>query len=301
MRSLLVLIIFVHSLLAFHYDLKPEKVNATTYCFFGLPEVINEHNNGNMVNSCFVNMGKSYLVIDSGPTYQYAQQAYNKIKAIKNLPISYVINTHVHDDHWLGNGYYKELGANIIGSVKFQNETKAEMTRMQRRITKEAYEKTTQAFPNILVDKEKELTIDRKKIIITSVNKKAHTSSDLLVYIPDDSTLFVGDLVFNNRLPSLRDGNIKEWIKELDKIKTMNVAYIIGGHGEMVTRHSVDFTYGYLVKLRDQVSKAIDEGKDIEDAVNDIKMQSYQHVNMYDALHKQNVETAYRTMEWSDE
>ena len=301
MKSLLVLVFFVHSLFAFNYNLKPEKVNATTYCFFGSPEMINTHNNGNMVNSCFVNMGKSYLVIDSGPTYQYAQQAYSKIKEIKNLPISYVINTHVHDDHWLGNGYYKELGVDIVGSIKFQNEVKLDETRMQRRVSKEAYEKTTQVFPNIFVDKEKVLDINGKKVQITSVNKKAHTNSDLIVYVPENATLFAGDIVFNSRLPSLRDGNIQGWIKELEKIKAMKVNYIIGGHGKMVRLHSVDFTYNYLVELRDQVAKALNDGKDIEDAINSITMSSYKNINMYDSLQKQNVETAYRTMEWDNE
>ena len=301
MRFLLVCIIFFHSLHAFDYKLKPEKVNATTFCFFGSPEEINKHNNGNMVNSCFVDMGNSYLVIDSGPTYEYAVQAYSKIKEIKNLPISYVINTHVHDDHWLGNGYYKELGINIIGSVKFQDETKAEVTRMQRNVSKDAYTKTTQVFPNVFVDKEKTFTIDGKKIVITSVNKKAHTSSDLLVYIPDISTIFVGDIIFNDRLPSLRDGNILEWIKELDKIKAMKAKYVIGGHGTKTDATSFEFTYNYLVELRDKVAKAIEDGKDIEDAVSNIKMPSYENVHMYDTLQKQNIDTAYRTMEWSND
>ncbi len=88
-----------------------------------------------MVNSCFVNMGTSYLVIDSGPTFQYAKQAYDKIKQIDNLPISYVINTHTHDDHWLGNSYYKTLNTKIIGSSAFKELPKAELTRMQRRIS----------------------------------------------------------------------------------------------------------------------------------------------------------------------
>ncbi len=301
MRFLLVCIIFFHSLHAFDYKLKPVKVNATTFCFFGSPEAINEHNNGNMVNSCFVNMGSSYLVVDSGPTYQYAQQAYAKIKEIKNLPISYLVNTHVHDDHWLGNGYYKELGVNIIGSVKFQDETKAEITRMQRNVSKDAYAKTTQIFPNLFVDKEKTFIVDGKKIIITGVNKKAHTSSDLLVYIPDYSTIFVGDIVFNNRLPSLRDGNILEWIKELEQIKAMNLKNIIGGHGSKTDATSLDFTYNYLVELRAKVAKAIEDGKDIEDAVSNIKMPTYESVHLYDALQKQNIDTAYRTMEWNND
>jgi glyoxylase-like metal-dependent hydrolase (beta-lactamase superfamily II) len=299
MRSLLVCILFFHSLLAFDYKLEPKKVNATTYCFLGLPEAINEHNNGNMVNSCFVDMGSSYLVVDSGPTYLYASQAYAKMKIIKDIPVSYVINTHVHDDHWLGNGYYKEMGAKIVGSVKFQDEAKQEETRMQRRISKEAYAKTTQIFPDIFVDKEKTLTIDGKNVLITGVNKKAHTSSDLLVYISDYSSLFVGDIIFNDRLPSLRDGNIVEWIKELEKIKALHVSNLIGGHGYETDSTTADFTLSYLTELKSKVAQAIENGQDIEEAINSIKMPSYEKIPMYDTMQKQNIETAYRTLEWA--
>ncbi|MDA3908392.1 MAG: MBL fold metallo-hydrolase [Sulfurimonas sp.] len=254
-----------------------------------------------MVNSCFFNMGTSYLVIDSGPTYSYAFQAYEKMKKINNLPISYVINTHVHDDHWLGNAYYEELGVKIIGSNEFSNETKVEMTRMQKRISPDAYVKTRQVFPTIFVNDENVLNIDEKKVYIKSVNKKAHTNSDLLIHIPDGKIVFVGDLVFNDRLPSIRDGNLNGWIDSLDEVRTMDVDYIVGGHGEIVDRTSIDMTYNYLKMLRDRVSMLIEDGVNIADAVNMLKMQEFKDVNFYDSMHRQNVEIAYRMMEWGSE
>lgn len=291
-------ILFLYSLLAFEYKLQVTKVSDSIHCFFGKPQAINTDNNGNMVNSCFVNMGDSYLVIDSGPTYNYAKEAYAKMKKIKNLPVSYVINTHVHDDHWLGNSYYETLGAPILGSIKFQNEAKLETTRMQRRVSPEAYQHTTQVFRNILVDNNKQLTINSQEVYIYSVNKKAHTSSDLLVYIPNKSALFVGDIVFNDRLPSLRNGNINQWIETLHYIKKESYKYIIGGHGLLTSSKSLDFTYNYLSELKQEILKAIDDGVDIEDATNTITMNKYKNTPMYELLHKQNIETAYRTLEW---
>lgn len=292
---------FIHSLLAFDYTLKPEKVSEETHCFFGLPEVMDEHNNGNMVNSCFVNMGTSYLVIDSGPTYSYALQAYEKMKKINNLPISYVINTHVHDDHWLGNSYYASIGVKIIGSSVFKNESKVEMTRMQKRISQQAYAKTTQIFPTIFVKDEKVLDIDGKKVYIKSVNKKAHTNSDLLIYIPDGKIVFVGDLVFNDRLPSIRDGNLNGWLESLDKVRAMDVDFIVGGHGEIVDRTSIDMTYNYIKTLRDRVAMLLEDGEEIGDVVNMVKMEKFKDINFYDSMHRQNVEIAYRMLEWESE
>jgi len=301
LKSLLILTVFIHSLLAFDYSLEPKKVSETTHCFFGLSEVMDERNNGNMSNSCFVNIGTSYLVIDSGPTYSYALQAYAKMKEIKNLPISYVINTHVHDDHWLGNAYYAEIGVKIIGSHAFKNELKVEKTRMQQRITPEAYAKTTQVFPSIFVENEMVLDIDGTKVNLISVNKKAHTHSDLLVYIPNEKMVFVGDLVFNDRLPSIRDGSLTGWLETLDEVRLMDVDYIIGGHGKIVERTSVDMTYNYIKTMKEKVTAFIEEGEEIADVVNMLTMDEYKNVNFYDSMHRQNVEIAYRMLEWESE
>jgi hypothetical protein len=86
LKSLLLSILFVNSLFSFDYQLQPREVSGDIHCFFGKAEVMDEHNNGNMSNSCFVSTKEHYLIIDSGPTYQYAKQAYSAMKKIKNLP-----------------------------------------------------------------------------------------------------------------------------------------------------------------------------------------------------------------------
>jgi len=301
LKSLLLMLTTISYLLSFDYKLQPKEVGGSTHCFFGLPEVMDKRNNGNMSNSCFVNVGNSYLVIDSGPTYQYATQAYRAIKKIKNLPIAYVINTHLHDDHWLGNSYYAKEGIKIIGSDAFEREEKVDMTRMQRRISPEAYQGTTQIFPTIFVKDRKVLNIDGTEVILIRVNQKAHTKSDLYVYIPSQRIVFSGDLVFNERLPSIRDGNLDGWLQALDEIKKLDVDYIVGGHGEIVSLDAVNMTYSYIKELRDSVAKLLEEGEDIGDVVNSVRMKKYKEIPFYDAIHRENVETTYRVLEWEIE
>jgi len=302
LKSQLLSLLFVNSLLlSFDYKLQPiEVVNDRTHCFFGHSEVMDEHNNGDISNSCFVNMGASYLVIDSGSTFSYANQAYEKIKKIKNLPISYVVNTHVHDDHWLGNSYYQTTGAKIIGSQAFKTLPIEEKTRMQRRVTAQAYKNTTQTHPTIFVEDEKVLDFDDQKVYIKSVNHKAHTNSDLYIYIPSQKIVFVGDLVFNDRIPSVRDGNLQGWIDALDEIRALNAEYIVGGHGKMISRDSLNMTYNYLTQLQDEVGTLLEEGVDIADTVKQVVMPKYKDINLYEMMHRPNVEVTYRMLEWGE-
>lgn len=304
MRAFWAVVLTVLQVSAFEYGLKPEKVNDKVYCFFGKPEVMDTKNNGNMVNSCFVDLGKHWLVVDPGPTFAYAKEAWNEISAIKKMPVASVINTHVHDDHWLGNGFYLSLGVDVLGAAAFEEEVNpTAVTRMEQRISKEAYALTSPKLPTILVEQEKtlQLHIDGVEIRLIHVDTKAHTSGDILVYLPKMQTIFCGDVVFNDRLPSLRDGDINGWIATLEMIKAMPVDYVIGGHGNEVQADAMDLTYNYLVQLRNEVRAAIENGEGIDSAVKTIKMSDFSSVALYAEMHGRNVETAYRMLEWGDE
>ncbi len=302
MRTLWVIILVIVQASAFEYGLKPSKVSEDVYCYFGKPEVMDKSNNGNMVNSCFVDMGESWLVIDSGPTYLYAKEALAQMDKIKKMPVKYVINTHVHDDHWLGNGHYEALGATIIGPELFKDEVdpKAE-TRMQKRISKEAYQETVPRLPQEMIDEEKVIQFAKGDVILHLVDGSAHTEGDLFITIPSLQILFAGDLLFNDRLLSLRDGDINGWLQVLDDLKMKKFKTVIGGHGDKSDITAFDLTYDYLFELREKVKSAIDDDVGIEDAVDIIVMLKYRDIALYSMMHRQNVEVAYRMLEWGEE
>jgi len=288
-------------LLAFEYGLKPQKVGEGIYCYFGKPEAMDRHNNGNMVNSCFVDMGEEWLVIDSGPTYLYAKEASEQIFRIKPLPIKHVLNTHVHDDHWLGNGFYKQHGATILGSESFDDINVDQTTRMQNRISEEAYDATIPVLPEGSINADQTIIIAGKSVVLKRVEEKAHTGGDVYVYLPSRKAVFAGDLVFNDRLPSLRDGDISGWISILEEIKTMDIEVLVGGHGFRTDKESLNLTLNYLKELKKGIRDILDRGGDISDAVRELTMQSYSKEGMYEELHKANINAAFQMLEWSDE
>lgn len=303
MKRWILLLLFSAVLYAeppYSYDLRPVAVSDRIFCFFGEAAAMDRHNNGNMVNSCFVQMPQGWLVIDSGPTYLYAEQAYAAMQMIDDLPVRIVINTHVHDDHWLGNGFYAARGATIVGPGRFAGVDTGAKTRMERRILPRAFAKTIPILPRVQLDRERTFVFGNETVSINVVEYKAHTEQDLFVYIPTMGALFAGDLVFNDRLPSLRDGDINGWIAVLKQIRSMRPMILVGGHGRRTDADALTFTYDYLVALRKAVRGAIDGGVGIDDAVKTITMPRYAKAGMYDLLQRQNVETAYRTLEWED-
>jgi len=300
MKFLLFSLCIISSLLGFDYKLEPAKVAKDVYCFFGKSEAITKENGGHIANCCYVLTRDGYVVIDSGPTYAFGAQAYAKMKLISPQKVKYVINTHKHDDHWLANGFYKEQGAVIVGPGSLADSVEQETTRIERIVTKDAYLKTKIVYADEYVDQVKVLKVADTTFIIKKLTPVGHTDGDLVVYIPS-KIIFTGDLVFNDRVLSLRDGDLKGWLNALDKIEALDWKVLISGHGEIMDKSALELTRNYLQDLQKEVREALDEDVELVDVTEKVRLEKYKNMNMYKLLHNQNVLKAYQILEFEEE
>ena len=302
MKSIIALCLFLWTAQAYEYHLSPVKVSEDVHCFFGALENITKQNGGNMVNTCFVQTKQGFVVIDSGPTYAYAKQAYTQMQKIQKLPVKYVIDTHDHDDHWLGNSFYKSKGALLIGPRTYEQNVVVGMeTRMQRTLGSEIYGKTEIVNLDTVVDNNLTLNVGGRLFEIRQLVPKAHTKGDLIVYLPDEKVLFAGDLVFNDRLTSLRDGSIIGSIKALAKIDALHAKVIIGGHGYKTDVNATQALNAYLHEMKEEVLDALDNDVSMDEITKKVTMPKYKAMKLYDVLHSRNVFEAYRELEMYDE
>jgi glyoxylase-like metal-dependent hydrolase (beta-lactamase superfamily II) len=297
-----ILLLLLSSLYGFEYHLKPKKVAEDVYCFFGVPEEISRENGGNMVNTCFVHTKEGFVVIDSGPTFAYADQAYKEMQKIAKLPVKYVINTHDHDDHWLGNSFYKSKNALLIGPRSYeQNVVVGMKSRMQSILGSKLYGKTSIVKLDKIVDDNLTLKVGERHFMIKKLVKKAHTQGDLIVYLSKEKVLFVGDLVFNDRVTSIRDGSLIGSIKALKKIDAFKPIVVVGGHGYKTDANSTKILKKYLTEMKKEVLEALDNDISIDQVTKRVIMPEFKNMKLYDVLHSRNVFEAYRELELYDE
>jgi glyoxylase-like metal-dependent hydrolase (beta-lactamase superfamily II) len=302
LKKIFIILLTLSFTYGFEYNLKPKKVTEGVYCFFGKLENINKQNAGNMVNSCFVQTKVGFVVIDSGPTFSYAAQAYEQMQHIAKLPVKYVINTHDHDDHWLGNSFYKSKGALLIGPRTYEENIVVGMeTRIERILGKELYGKTKIVKLDTIVDNNFTMTLGKEKFEIQQIEDIAHTKGDLVVYVSSKQSLFVGDLVFSGRLTSLRDGPILGSLSALDKVDAYHAEHVIGGHGYATDANATKEFRSYLSEIKREVLKAIDDDVGMEEIVKKVSMPAYRKMKLYDVLHGRTVVDAYRELEMMDE
>ena len=298
MKNIVILFLLSGLLQAFEYNLEPQKITEDVYCFFGKLENITKENGGNMVNTCFVQTKVGFVVIDSGPTYAYAAQAYEQMQHIAKLPVKYVINTHDHDDHWLGNSFYKDKGTLLIGPRTYEENTLSGMeTRMHSTLGDALFAKTKIVKLDTIVDNSFTVKIADDLFEILQPVKIAHTKGDLIIYFPRKKVVFAGDLLFNGRLTSLRDGSIVGSLKALDTIESYHADFIVSGHGYDTGKNATKQFVSYLSEIKTKVLDALDNDVDMDEITKKVSMPAYKNMKLYDVLHARNVLDAYKELE----
>ncbi len=302
MKILALLFSLIISVEAFDYRLVPQKLSEDTYCFFGKLENISKENAGNIVNTCYVQTKEGFVVIDSGPTYAYAQQAYAEMQKIANIPVKYVITTHDHDDHWLGNSFYKHKDVFFIGPKTYEENVYSGMhTRMENALGKELVNTQKIVKLDQVVEKKYTFTLGDKIFEILQPVSQAHTKGDLIVYLEKDRIVFTGDLVFNDRLSSLRDGSLLGSLAALEVIDKLDAKIIVGGHGYKTDANATVEFSNYLKEMKNGILKAIEDDVTIDEIAKTLPMSDYKVKKLYDVLHKRNVFDAYRELEMYEE
>lgn len=287
----------------FDYKLKPQKVSENIWCFFGKTEVPSKENGGFMANSCYIKAKDSYILVDTGANYNFAKQAYEAMQKIEDLKVSTIIITHEHDDHWMGNSFYKDRFNSIIYAPKSINENYNENSkpRIFEILDKNEMENTKVIKADVVVSDEKVINISDKTIKIIPTKLTAHTKDDLIVYLPDEKVIFTGDIIMNQRVTSNRDGSVVGTLKAIDLINSYDWNTLIAGHGTITDKKATDFTTKYFTLLKTRVLEAIEAGITADEISKVVTMDDFKDVAMFDELNSRNVFDAFRELEFYDE
>ena len=222
-----------------------------------------------------INTDDGIVVIDAGISTGITKKIRKTIEdEFKSNNFSYVINTHAHPDHYGGNSVFseskiighvnglKEIDERLVDSEKalsalgsIVNEYELELQSSQMNSDKwisackqkTRYQYAYNDLKNLVPIKKPNITFSDSLDIsagdITFEMKyfgKCHSSSDILVYVPELKILFSGDLIFQYGRPSINDRTLSEkeqWYKAIlwSEKRLQNVEKVITGHGQILS------------------------------------------------------------------
>lgn len=281
--------------------LKPVKVAPNVYAFIGETGGRTYENEGMNANAGFVLTREGVVVIDSGSSYRVAQQIHQAIRKVTQLPVKYVINTGGQDHRWLGNGYFKEQGAEIIAQRKAADDMAArgaEQLQGLKPELKERIEGTQPVLPTRTFDQEEMLRLGGTEIRLL-FSQGGHTPGDSVVWLPQSKVLFSGDLIFVDRLLGvLPFSNTRDWLASFEQIERLRPKVIVPGHGNVcdLAKARRD-TRDYLALLRTHMKAALDKGLDLQTAINTLDQSRFKKLPNYDLLSGGNASRTYLEME----
>jgi cyclase len=122
----------------------------------------------------------------------------------------------------------------------------------------------------------------------------AHCDGDLVLHLPRQRILFLGDLLFVGRFPWLGDCDLDKWIALLKRVLLFDVQTVVPGHGEVCSLKEVAAFYDLLASLREAVQQAVRSNLSEEAAVDEVELPAYAALPRYREWRPANVRSAYR-------
>lgn len=226
-------------------------------------------------NTGFLVARDGVTAIDACSTERRTRAFLDTVASVARLPVRTLVNTHHHPDHTAGNGLF--TGATIVAHHNAREEMRAfGLPGNTGTWTDVDYGDLTLALPALTFADQLTLWAGDLRCELLFAGQPAHTTNDIVAWIPEHSVLFAGDLVFNGGTPFLLSGSVLGAIQVLENfLKPLGARTIVPGHGPVAGPEVIDEVLGYLYFVRDAAGQALDAGLSPLDAARDISLGQY--------------------------
>ncbi len=213
-------------------------------------------------NSTVIVGDKGVIVVDAKTTKPGGQELLDDIAKITPKPVTTVILTHSDGDHVNGLAAFP-AGIKIIAHENNKKEQEAALAAGGRGAPPADHQ------PTQVTTKQKEtVTLEGVKLELYHW-APAHTSGDLIVYLPAEKIVATGDIIAAaNPYPRIHDeknGSTEGWITTAKGIASLDADTFIPGHGNIQTKADIQKRITDAEARRAQVKELVAQGKSLDD------------------------------------
>jgi glyoxylase-like metal-dependent hydrolase (beta-lactamase superfamily II) len=218
-------------------------------------------------NAGFVVTDSGVVVIDALASPRQAEELVQAIRSVTPRPIKWLVLTHHHPDHHFGAIVFRRLGAKVIAhpdrrvlaSEAGEDALVADWVRVVGPEAMRGFEFAD--VPDHPVTGTDTLRLGGRMLIITHPGA-AHSAGDLMVWLPRERILFAGDVLVEDGVTMVVDGNSGRLLRALAVIDSLHPRRAVPGHGAIPARPAalVARTREYITGLRSAMRSAIEQG-----------------------------------------
>lgn len=196
-------------------------------------------------NAGFVVGDDHVVLIDTCATERRTRALLDAVAAATDAPVRVVVNTHHHGDHTHGN--YLCTDATIVGHRRCRDEVERMGIMTLDSIWGEVdWGGLELRAPDLTFDDRIDLTVGELTLEVRAFGAAAHTTNDVVVWVPERRVLYTGDLVFHGGTPFVVMGSISGSLASLDWLRSFEPDVIVPGHGPICGVEALDGIEDYL-------------------------------------------------------
>jgi len=245
------------------------------------------------------------MVIDTQATPHMARKVIERIRAVTDKPVKYILMTHYHAVRVLGAAAY-EAEAVIASRLTYemicergQFDYDSELGRFPR-LFEGAETIPGLTWPTIVFDGKITVDLGNRPVEIWSPGK-GHTQGDTVAWLPDQKVLYAGDLVEYGATPYTGDAHLTDWPATLDALRALKPEKLVPGRGDALMtpaqcEEAMAMTQAFISDLFDTARQARADGKSLKETYNTIKAAmdpKYGHWVIYEHCMPFDVSRAY--------
>jgi quinoprotein relay system zinc metallohydrolase 2 len=281
----------------------PTQIAPGVFVLPGVHEDASPTNGNAIANVGFIVGGEAVAVVDPGGSLAHGQRLRRAVEAATPLPIRHLVLTHAHPDHVMGAAAFADLRPEVIGHARLPEalaqRREGYLRMLEREMGPAAAAGSDALPPTRLVEGRLDLDLGSRRVLTISAHNPAHTDADLSLFDHATSTLWLSDLLFVERIPSL-DGSLSGWLRELAALRERPAAQAVPGHGPPAVPWpaAAAALSSYLEALREGTRAAIASGLGIAEAPARVATAEASRWRLAEGYHGRNVSTAFRELEW---
>lgn len=272
MRALAIVLLWLHvaglgtATAAEVRDHAAEQVAARTWVIHGPLGDPSPANQGFMNNPAFVVTADGVVVIDPGSSVHAGRMVLRQIRKVTDKPVTHVLNTHVHGDHWLGNHAFHDVvpGAQFMAHPRMIEGARGGQAKrwldLIDQLTGGFTRGTRPVIPTMPVVEDQSFTAGGVTFRILAP-PKAHSGTDIMIHVVEEGVLFLGDNVMNGRLGGMGDGSFRGNIAACERAAAVPAKIFVPGHGRTAGKEIVTAYRDYLSILFETARAEYDKGK----------------------------------------
>ena len=270
------------------------------YMVAGTGGVADAANRGRIGNTGFIVGASGVIVVDTGTSFEQGRALLAAVRDVTDKPVQLVVITHVRPEFLFGANAFRAAGIPVLMQTRASRLMTARCETCLKVLRQTLGDETMRGTGIFKPDREFD-----DSLVLDAGARPVHLlyfgpssgPGDVAVFDPRSRVLFAGGLLDQRRIPDIQDSDLEGWRQALLRLRALQPARIVPGHGTAGGTEIIDAVEAYLAQLEQKARNLVQTGVSLIDVSEVLLLPDFSGWDQYDVIHRRNASIAYLRIE----